>query len=171
MPAAKYESRGGPTLADMMRVVSRESTELLDDRLALADFLIINLVAAAPDGHSKNISLLRAAGFTAVAPLYDLATGLAYDARTVDRAVALFVGGERLTSRIHRRQWEKAAATLGLPADEVIARVAFLAGSFPDGFRASAKELPNDVPGLDEVLARTLPALEAHAERVLATRD
>jgi serine/threonine-protein kinase HipA len=37
MPAHKYESRNGPGLADMMRVITRESTGLFDDRLALAD--------------------------------------------------------------------------------------------------------------------------------------
>jgi serine/threonine-protein kinase HipA len=47
--------------------------------MTLADFAAINLVAGAPDGHSKNISVLVTHdGQRQVAPLYDLATGLSY---------------------------------------------------------------------------------------------
>lgn len=59
MPSAKYEQRGGPTLGDMVRVIRQESTRQESDILALADFLIINVVAGAPDGHSKKITILR----------------------------------------------------------------------------------------------------------------
>ena len=167
MPERKYESRGGPMLRDMMAVVSRESTSAFDDKLALADFLIINLVAGAPDGHAKNISLLRAPGFVGVAPLYDLATGLTYEAATIDRSVALSIGGERQVSRIRRAQWEKAADVLGLPADLLLGRVEGLAGSFADAFADVLESLPEDVPGLVEVAERTIPALRQHAEVVL----
>ena len=83
-----------PTIADKIRVIRQESTRQESDILALADFLIINVVAGAPDGHSKIISILRLAGNTWVAPLYDLATGLVYDSRDVDRSVAVSAGGQ-----------------------------------------------------------------------------
>lgn len=60
LPEAKYEARGGPGLAAMVRVISQQLTAPEDDLLALADFVIVNVVAAAPDGHAKNISILRA---------------------------------------------------------------------------------------------------------------
>ncbi|MFC7620282.1 type II toxin-antitoxin system HipA family toxin [Microlunatus sp. GCM10028923] len=167
MPARKYESRGGPRLADLIRVLTRESTDLSDDRLALADFLIINLVAGAPDGHAKNISLLRGRGFTGVAPLYDLATGLAYDARKVERTVALSIGGERTASQIGRRQWEKAAVTLGLDANLLIGRVAALAADFPPTFEEVVLKLAGSVPGADEIAERAVPALVHHNQRIL----
>lgn len=167
MPAHKYESRNGPGLADMMRVVTRESTSPFDDRLALADFLIINLVAGAPDGHAKNVSLLRAPGLARVAPLYDLATGLAYDARTVERSVALSIGGERVASRIRRHQWRKAAETLGLDPELLIERVAVLAEAFPKAFEEVLEGLTDFAPGAGEVAERTLPALRAHTRHIL----
>ncbi|OHV73011.1 hypothetical protein BCD48_33835 [Pseudofrankia sp. BMG5.36] len=46
---------------------------------ALGDFAAINYVTGAPDGHSKNVSLLLLPNEIKVAPLYDLATGLPYD--------------------------------------------------------------------------------------------
>lgn len=167
MPAYKYESRNGPGLADMVRVLARESTGLFDDRLALADFLIINLVAGAPDGHAKNISLLRASGVTRVAPLYDLATGLAYDARKVDRSVALSIGGERVASRIRRHQVRKAAQILGLDPELLIGRLAMLAEAFPKAFEQSLEGLTAVIPGADEVAERALPALRAHTRHIL----
>lgn len=167
MPANKYEARRGPTLRDMMRVVTRESTSELDDKLALADFVAVNLVAGAPDGHSKNISLLRAPGYVGIAPLYDLATGLTYDSEKVDRSVAVSVGGERLVSRIRQRQWAKGAAVLGLPTDLLVNRVAVLASSFPDAFETAISAMAGNVPGAEEVGDRTVPALRKHSEIIL----
>ncbi|SIO88085.1 HipA domain-containing protein [Nocardiopsis sp. JB363] len=166
MPEYKYEDRGGPQLTDMMRVAKRETTDLDDARRALADFLIVNLVAGAPDGHSKNISLLRAPDGNRVAPLYDLATGLAYDAENVDRSVALSIGGQRNPSRIRRHQWEKAARTLGLEADLLIERTSMMAEAFPDAFEDSLSEL-QEVPGIDELRERALPRLKEHSRKVL----
>ncbi|MCR1784652.1 HipA domain-containing protein [Nocardioides carbamazepini] len=168
MPQDKYESRRGPTLRDMMQVVTRESTNELDDKLALADFVAINLVAGAPDGHSKNIALLRAPGYVGIAPLYDLATGTTYDSKKVDRSVAVSIGGERLVSRIRQAQWAKAAAVVGLPEDSLLQRVAALASSFPDAFEAAIATMSDDVPGAGEVGERTVPALRKHARTVLS---
>lgn len=169
MPENKYEARHGPTLRDMMQVVTRESTSELDDKLALADFVAINLVAGAPDGHSKNISLLRAAGLVAVAPLYDLATGLTYESKKVDRSVAVSIGGERLVSRIRRAQWAKAATTLGLPEDQLLNRVAGLASSFADAFETVISAMADyEVPGAAEVGDRTVAALRRHADVILS---
>lgn len=167
MPSAKYEQRGGPTLGDMVRVIRQESTREESDILALADFLIINVVAGAPDGHSKNIAILRSAGATWVAPLYDLATGLLYDSRDVDRSIAVSVGGERSVARIRQRQWDKAATTLGLSVDVLTARVSHLARGFPKAFDSAVHSMIA-VPGSEAVLERASKNLTPHCERILA---
>ncbi len=167
MPTRKYESRGGPGLADLARIIRRESTELVDDRLALADFIIINLVAGAPDGHAKNISLLREPGYTALAPLYDLASGLAYASTRVDRSVALSIGGERVPSRIRRRQWQKAADSLALDPHLLCRRVEALAEGYPGAFEAVLARLPAGTPGVAEIADRALPELSRHSGIVL----
>jgi serine/threonine-protein kinase HipA len=167
LPEAKYESRGGPELADMAGVVKKWSSWRDDDLMALADFVAINVVAGAPDGHAKNISLLLAHdGQRAVAPLYDLATGLSYDRGTVDRSVAVSVGGERIFSRIRRKQWDKAAGTLGLETGLLIDRVRRMAEVYPDAFERAVSSI-QDVPGADEVGTRTLPALREHCKSLV----
>ena len=93
LPARKYESHQGPRLEDMAKIVDRHCTDRDGGRRALADFLIVNYVAGAPDGHSKNISLALLPNGTHVAPLYDLATGFPYDGKPEYRKVALSIGG------------------------------------------------------------------------------
>ena len=166
MPKRKYESRGGPQLRDMMALVGRQSSSPDDDARALADYLIINLVAGAPDGHSKNISMIRAPEGNWVAPLYDLATGLSYDTNKVERSIALSIGGERQLSRIGPKQWSKAASTLGIDLEQLKSRVAHLAGRYPAEFEMALAEV-HDAPGADEVAARALPVVAEHCSKVL----
>lgn len=167
LPELKYESRGGPRLTDMAGVVKRWSSYRDDDLMALADFAAVNLVAGAPDGHSKNISLLLAPdGQRRIAPLYDLATGLSYDPGPVERSIAVSIGGERIFSRIRRKQWEKAAGTLGLAADLLIGRAKGLAEHYPDAFERAVANAQG-IPGATEVGARTLPALREHCKRLV----
>ena len=165
LPAQKYEARGGPTLKDMAGLIAAQSEDRADDALALADFIAINVVAGAPDGHSKNISMLRESG-NWVAPLYDLATGLVYDKRDVDRSVAISVGGERHSSRIRRLQWERAAATLRMDADGLVSRVRQLAADFPTAFQ-TAIEACARVDGIDELAERSDAAIRDHCGRIL----
>ena len=167
MPHQKYESSDGPGISDMIRVIKRASTDLQEDRFALMDFLAFNLLAGAPDGHAKNIALLHTPSAVHVAPLFDLATGLAYDADQVDRSVAVSVGGERLASRIHRRQWERAAQQLEVDSDVVVERVEKLATNTVQAFEAALAALPANTPGNAQVAERLLPALRKHSTAVL----
>ena len=164
-PERKYETNGGPTLDDMVRLINKQSTSEIDDLYALADFVLINVIAGAPDGHSKNISMLHLPGASWVAPLYDLASAMVYDSADVDRTVAVAVGSERQVSRIRHKQWAKAAHKLGLPDDELVSRVASAAEGFPTAFRNALSALAG-APGADEVAERT-EALEAHCATVL----
>lgn len=165
LPDRKYEARGGPGLADLAGIVNRNSTDVASDRRRLADFLIINYVAGAPDGHAKNVSLLLWPGCTAMAPLYDLASGFPYEGRDVERSVAISIGGERQYSRIFGRQWDRAAATLALPPELVRHRVRELSEGFPDAFADALAEV--GLPEAEAVRRRALPRLSAHGAATL----
>lgn len=167
LPDRKYEHKGGPSLVAMVRTLNQQSSDRDDDLLALADFLIINVVAGAPDGHSKNISLIRTPGRTWVAPLYDLATALVYDTDRVERTVAVSVGEERDPARIYGKQWDRAALALALPADLVRARAAHLAATFPDAYQQALSNV-SDAPGAVEVADRSIPVVQSHCKGILA---
>jgi serine/threonine-protein kinase HipA len=149
----------------MAGLVQRQSHNRGEDALALADFLAINVVAGAPDGHSKNISMLRSEE-NWIAPLYDLATGLVYDKAEVDRTVAVSVGGERQVSRIRARQWEKAGQTLRLDAVALISRVLQLAADFPGAFENALMSCP-ETPQREEVAQRATKAIALHCDRIV----
>lgn len=142
MPDRKYEEHGGPGLADMATVLWAHSREPRRQAERLADFLLINYAAAAPDGHAKNVSIrILPDGNVELAPLYDLASGLPYDRADVDRKIALSIGGERLAGRIYQRQWARAARQLGLAEDWLVERAKALITGFPDAFRDAVLEV------------------------------
>lgn len=164
-PERKYEARGGPGATDLATVVKRNSTDVESDLRAVADFMIINYVAGAPDGHSKNISISLIPGRTAVAPLYDLATGLPYQGRDVERTVALSIGGERQFSRIYGTQWDKAARSLSVGPPFMRQRVSHLATHFPDAFATALASI--DDPEARQVRERTMDRLGEHCANAL----
>ncbi|MET1004564.1 MAG: type II toxin-antitoxin system HipA family toxin [Propionibacteriaceae bacterium] len=136
MPESKYEVHGGPTAKDMARVLRAHAHDPAPELRRLADFVLINWAAAAPDGHSKNVSIrILPNGDVRMAPFYDLASGLPYDNATVDRRLALAIGGERNIDRIHAAQWTRAARELGVEEEWLHQRARSLMAGFPDAFR------------------------------------
>ncbi len=65
----------------MARIIAEHSSNPTEDRWAIGEFLAINYIAGAPDGHSKNVSLALWPDDIHVAPLYALATAFPYDQR------------------------------------------------------------------------------------------
>lgn len=101
-----------------------------------------------------------------VAPLYDVATGLSYDATTIERSIALSIGGERQLSRIGPKQWRKAADILTIDIETLEGRVAYLADSYPPAFERALADVA-DAPRASEVADRALPAVAAHCAKIL----
>ncbi len=134
-PTNKYEEDGGPNAREMAQILKAHAHDPARELRKLADFVLINYAAVAPDGHSKNVSIrILPNGDVRLAPLYDLASGLPYDTETVDRRLALSIGGERRIDRIHAAQWARAARELGVPEDALRHRAGELVAGFPDAF-------------------------------------
>lgn len=163
-PSRKYESRNGPGLAAYVRVIDTHSSDPAADKRALADFLIVNYVAGAPDGHAKNLSITLLPGRVSMAPLYDLATGFPYE-HNVDRTVALSIGGVRKFGQVRAKQWRRAAVLLGVDPDWMLQRVAHLASVYPAALAEALREIAT--PAADEVLQRTWSRLERHCATIL----
>lgn len=140
----------------MLLLVDRHAADRAASARAVADFVAINYVAGAPAGHAKNISALLLPGEVSIAPLFDLATGLAYDARQEERQVAISIGGERRLGSVGRRRRDKAAAILDLPAPDLHRRVGAMSEGFADAFGAELERI--GTPTASKVRSRTLPA-------------
>jgi len=78
-PERKYENEGGPGAMPISDLLRNTSTATIEDVAAFAHALIFNWLIAGTDAHAKNYSLLIGVqGHVRLAPLYDIASVLAY---------------------------------------------------------------------------------------------
>ena len=84
--------------------------------------MAFNWIVGGTDAHAKNFSfLIGARGRAALAPLYDVASTLPYPGRHPPRRkLAMKIGGESRLGYIRVRHWERFAAQVGLPPEEVL---------------------------------------------------
>ncbi|HEX2161171.1 MAG TPA: type II toxin-antitoxin system HipA family toxin [Thermoleophilaceae bacterium] len=148
-PQLKYESEGGPGLADCFGVLRVASTQLAVDRLALLDAVTLNFLIGNHDAHGKNFSLLLEDGATRLAPLYDLVSTAVYAG--LDRKMAMALGGEYRPDYVRRRHVERFAEQTRLNPAAVRRRMLRLAARA----RAAAPQVAERIdprPVLDRVL-------------------
>ena len=124
-PAVKYENRGGPTAATIVALLRERSSSPADDVSAFMDALVFNWLIANTDAHAKNYGLLLAGGECRLAPLYDLASALPYQARLPTQrergeldgsrlALAMSMAGTYRLLEIRKRDLERLFELAGL---------------------------------------------------------
>ncbi|TCJ23794.1 type II toxin-antitoxin system HipA family toxin [Microbacterium sp. PI-1] len=150
LPSRKYEQDGGPTMADMEALVSRESSPAywVRDGVALTQLFVFNLLTAGVDAHAKNHSLLHVSGSTRLAPAYDLisAHGLWPEDRVwFKSAAAVKYGKERPYRQISGRNLARAADVLGVPRGMFFAMLKEMAEQVPDAFESAIAETPGEM--------------------------
>ena len=135
-PERKYESDGGPTSADLGRLVAEVASSA--DLTRLHDALVYNWLVMATDGHAKNFSLLLSGHQVRLAPMYDVATGLPHVHPQKSR-LAQKIGGENRPTRIGTRHWERLANAIGIDPAESRERIESLIGLLPDAVADAAR--------------------------------
>jgi serine/threonine-protein kinase HipA len=155
-PQLKYESEGGPGLADCFGVLDGSSTDPGLDRVALLDAVTLNFVLGNHDAHGKNFSLLLADSGVRLAPLYDLVSTAVYP--SLDRKMAMKLGGEQRPDYVLRRHVERFAEQTGLGAAAVRRRMLRVA----ERARGDAAESVDRI-GPRPVLERVLEIVERRA--------
>jgi serine/threonine-protein kinase HipA len=152
-PHLKYESDGGPGLADLATVL-RGSERAQEDLTTLLTSQLLFWLMAAPDGHANNFSIkLLPAGRYQLTPLYDVMSiwpieGGAANQYSLHKArLAMVLLGKNKTDSfadVQRRHFNSTAATCFLRTDaeavieRVLARtsgaIAAVAARLPAGF-------------------------------------
>ncbi len=174
-PQYKYQSKGGPSAADIIALIRQYSADRATDEQAFVDSLAYAWLIGGTDAHAKNYSLLIApGGAVRLAPLYDLSSALPYP-RQVDlrrAALAMKIGGVYKLRDIHRRQWEKCATELRLDPHKLLHRIRNLAAALPDAAQRIGRDLRRDglkhevIPRLvAEITQRSLTCHQALAEK------
>ena len=121
----KYQSEGGPRLADSFTLIRDVSSAPALDLIALLDAVIFNLLIGNHDAHAKNFSLLYMPDRSIrLAPVYDLVCTVYYSELT-DK-MAMKIGGEAKSALIYPGQIERFAADAGLAPAQTRARVSAL---------------------------------------------
>ena len=100
MPNQKYTSDGGPTTRDALALLCSTNRAHFN-LLVFTQILFFNCLIGAPDAHAKNYSLLLGPdNDRIIAPMYDVASGLAYENLRRKGRLAMAVGGENRFGRV-----------------------------------------------------------------------
>jgi serine/threonine-protein kinase HipA len=134
----KYQSEGGPSLADCFVLIRDASSAPAPDLIALLDGVIFNLLIGNHDAHAKNFSLLYMPDRSVrLAPLYDLVSTVFYPELT-DR-MAMKISKQPKSALVNPKDIDRLAADAGLGAALARARIPMLAG-----------RLLEAIPGIDK---------------------
>lgn len=150
----KYQSDGGPGLADCARWIRELSEKPAEDLLNLLRWQIFNWLAGNSDGHAKNLALVQVRRNTnrwRLAPFYDLVCTRAWT--SLDRHLAMSVGDESDPGRIRIQHWRAEADGLGMRPQFVAREVAAMAESIDATLaaaRAGLEETNGPLPMLQQ---------------------
>jgi serine/threonine-protein kinase HipA len=171
-PSDKYQSEGGPgpqQIGELLRRRTPVPAIATEDVGAFVEALGLNWVLAGTDAHAKNYSLLLSRRQVRLAPLYDVASFLPYDAYVPKLKMAMRIGGEYRVGRIEGRHWRRLADEVGLDGDAVVGRIGDLAAKLPGAMEEAASapavaELGSELPGR---LVEVVTARAVECERAL----
>jgi serine/threonine-protein kinase HipA len=158
MPTRKYQNEGGPGVSDVLELLSTQSSEREADISTFLGAIGFNWLIAGTDAHAKNYSLLIAGGpRVRLAPLYDLASILSYDAFDLHKVkLAMKIGGEYELRKIGLRQWQKLSREMREDAGRLIARLRSMAEQLPDAISLASADARKE--GLDTAVIERLAA-------------
>lgn len=155
--ARKYESEGGPGLADGVDLIRRAGYPAGVSRFV--DYLILNFLVGNHDAHGKNFSLLYGAGDRrgTLAPAYDVLSTVAYHGQhRLTRKMAMRIGGEYRPEYVRERHLDRLCGEAGLGRAATRKRIGALATRAPevaDRTRVAFRESGWHRPVIDEIVA------------------
>lgn len=178
MPDSKYTEDGGPAARDVLWLLAGTSHHELN-LLTFSHQLFYNALVGAPDAHAKNYSLLLGnRGSSMLTPMYDVASGLAYENLRRRLRLAMSIGGENRVGRIGSGELERYVgggdpelaallARAGLTLASCRALMADLAQEIPVSM-AEVFEESAALPGADELREHLLGPVSENCRHTLA---
>lgn len=165
-PTQKYENQRGPGAKPIVELLRTHSGRPPDDTRTFLQALAFNWLIGGTDAHAKNYAVLIGGGGRArLAPLYDLASALAYEALDSRKLkLAMRIADKYALEEIGLRQWRRLASALRVDAEWLRLQCLDLAeklpGALTDVIQAARGE------GLrHKVLRRLADALRDRAAR------
>lgn len=163
LPGQKYEQEGGPSLAQAVALVRTTVVNPLRDVSRLVEWQAFNAATGNADGHGKNLSILYDDEGPRLAPFYDLVSTREYG--SLDRLLAMSVGGRRNADELGSEQWASLAAELEMRDRVVLDIVGHTFEKVADALPGWTKEFQDQYGTLP--ILQTLPAWIAKQVRRL----
>lgn len=110
LSSQKYESEGGPSLAQCFTLVKTYSIQPAVDIINLLNWIICNFLIGNADAHAKNLSFIITKDGPRLSPFYDILCTHIYP--ELDSRYAMKVGGENRPQWIKTRHWERLAESI-----------------------------------------------------------
>lgn len=154
--ADKYEKTPSGYMARMFELLRNNSSNPIEDQIALLRIIIFNYLIGNTDCHVKNFSLLYSEDLKSkrLAPAYDLVATRVY--RTTSD-MSFYIGDELNISKINRSKFEMAASEIGLSSNLVLNNFDDVANKLEKAMADAAEKLAekgfeNAISLKDEIL-------------------
>lgn len=161
----KYEDAGGPSAARLVRLLRDSAATAADARRnteLFLDGLVFNTVVASPDAHARNYAVLLDGDHVHLAPLYDVATGLAYSVGPrAYRRLSMSIGGVFDREALDAEAWRRCAGDLDVDETSLLDLVHRMTAGATAAFAAALDEVEDWDGSVSDVRARLLPNLES----------
>ena len=150
----KYESDGGPGIAEIMKLLEGSSNALAD-RENFMKFQVFQWVVGAIDGHAKNYSIfLEKQGSYRLTPFYDILSAYpitgkkGLNIRQLKLAMGLKAsrGKKYQINKIYPRHFLDTAHSVGFNADKMQNILDEIQTEFPKAIERLSARLPDDFP-------------------------
>lgn len=175
LPSGKYESDGGPGVAQCLELL-KSSDRPDDDRRSFMKAQIVCWLIGATDGHAKNFSIfLGPQGRFRLTPLYDIvSTQCAYDRKQIPRnsfRLAMAIGDNRRykVTSIAPRHFEQTAKLAGLPTSALKEIMSEIVTRLPSATESVQRTTHGCVP--EEMIASIIKAAQCRCEEIQAYLD
>ncbi|MDO6408792.1 type II toxin-antitoxin system HipA family toxin [Pantoea phytobeneficialis] len=168
--ALKYESDGGPGIADIMAFLMG-SSQALEDRDAFMKFQVFQWLIGATDGHAKNFSVfIERGGSYRLTPFYDVISaypvlgGTGLNIRDLKLAMGLKAtkGKKMEIDKIFPRHFIATAKAVNFDPNRMVDIIDFFIAQLPTAIHQVERILPADFP------PRIADALFSNSLRMLA---
>jgi serine/threonine-protein kinase HipA len=154
MPGRKYQQDGGPSIADIVTLIRRVSSNPDTDVNRFLDANAFNWMIGGTDAHAKNYSLLISAGDEIrLSPLYDLSSQLTYP-ELIEQRVAMRIGDQYDIPLIGFAEWQALASACSVNQETLLNRLRHLGDALPDVISAARDQALTD--GLNRKVVSTL---------------
>jgi serine/threonine-protein kinase HipA len=167
-PQRKYQADGGPSAADVIRLLRTRSARAAEDVLAFIDRLVLAITIGNADAHAKNCSLLLEHGSVRLAPAYDLICTAVYPG--ISGTLAMAIGDQYQADQVTPRHWTQLLAECDLDTMALRRRMARLAEALAQETGPVAKDL-RDRGANGEILDAIAATIQRRTRPIIALPD